>query len=239
MVFTPPIGVIQHFEQYVNQYDMVDIEPASTGKVSQNPIHFTALSIIALSEHGHLDHFWERFRIALEKCEVRPGVFNRTPTNVTDQNSIDDYMGVAVFAAYIDKGFAERFLAHGEKYAWVYNNVDTKNSFNFSAYFGRFPALIATMKFAADRKPGLLQEIYWAGSVIWAAFQDASDQDGWRMSFMMVKVAKSRTLLTALATWVWKWRAKKVLKNGIGGNLSEYWRGDMRHPLVVNLWGII
>lgn len=228
--------IIDHFIKYTDEFGLIQPEPQKT---SQNGLHFTALAIISLHEHGFLKELSTLFLKAYRRCEKRDskglptGIFHRCPTNF-EQNSIDDMMGVAVASAYLDKTIGIRVLKHWRQSGGVFVN----SSLTEKAYFGRFPALYATFQFSVGEKPTLLNELYWFGSIIFAALQPAKDQDGWRMSFMMIKVSNSQTLLSTLAKAIWRYRAKKVLKHGIGGNLSEYWRGDMDHPLVQNLWDI-
>ena len=139
------MSVISHpiIDAYINQTGPEGYVQPHAGKGSQNGQYFTALALLALKRHGYLEDFRARFTDLFKRTEVVMGVHHRSPTNTGDQNSVDNYIGIAFASYLLDQRWAKRWLAHGRIFDWSFDNVETYRTSEPSAYMGRFPGLIA------------------------------------------------------------------------------------------------
>jgi len=231
--------IIIKTRSYMDQYDLVQPEQ---GKTSQNGLHFTGLAGLYLNQagHGSLDYFREYFISGLRQCEIREGIYNRSPHNRGDQNSIDDYMGIAVCSSFLDKEIGERVLWHWRRTGGVFKNSDHERDPQ-KTWFWRFPALLTTFQMSVGEKPDFLSRIYWLGAIIWASLQGEKNQDSWRMSFMMICISYNRGkegFICWLARKIWSYYAWMTLRNGIGKNNGDYLQRGKEHPFVRYLWDV-
>lgn len=171
-------------------------------------------------------------------CEKEAGLLNRSPMS-TDQEAVDDYIGVACASSFIAPSIAKRILEYGRthfvkygplKLFYYYKNGRDEGA-NWNAWLGRFPALICQLEWAARETPPLWRRIYWAISTAFAGLFEPTSQDPWMQSYIMI-LAAPRGIARWFATVIWKFRIRRTWKDGIHGPFYAYF-GE--HPLTNHL----
>jgi hypothetical protein len=149
---------------------------------------------------------YDRSAIAstIASCEVKPGLFRRSPTNPQDQEGPDDYIGLGALAGVC--GFhdiARNILAYGSGggLPYNYNNVEP-GKFTAGSWMGRFPAIIIHWKIAAGEQPSTFEFAIWSGALEYSARNNMnadSPQDPWLQSWLMVLTYQTSGFRSAVA----------------------------------------
>jgi hypothetical protein len=147
--------------------------------------------------------------------EVKPGLFRRSPTDVVDTETPDDYVGLGALAGICGfQQFARDILNYGggsdqasvstvlglsnndftnirqtvgrcRNIPYNYNNVDP-GKFTWGTWMGAYPAIITHWKLAAGDRPSAEEFSVWSAALIFSGKQDSPDQDHWLQSWLMV-----------------------------------------------------
>lgn len=237
-------------KKYLDEYGLYQ---DTIGNHSGNSLLFTAHYALALLKNGQLTHVEaDELSKALKSCELEPGLFQRHPTSfVGDQEGIDDYIGASAASFYVnldhffpdtrtnakeilDFGRSGRYKFFGIEIPYYYPNHDPyKTSFNARAWLGRYPALIAHLKFCAGEYVNSLLFIYWAASIILGLFQNLENKDSRLLSLHMIHVAiyaKPDNILVTLLYKFFYWKVKRDY-----GSIQEVFRRyftDPNQPLI-------
>ena len=224
-------------KEYTDQFGLVQ---HSKGITAGNGVRFTSEWILALKSHNAMDGAdLTKFYSAIEGCRVVNGLYKRSPVN-NDQEGLDDYVAlVHCFYKLGDTGKAKKVLDYGLntyvsfwgpiRLRFVYNNVNP-NVFHRSAWFGRFPALVAHFHWCAGVVPNILLRVYAAISVAITGMKDHYTQDGYMLSWHLAKAANGRCFLMKIAYGIMK---KRMLKYYPSFNvlLEKYFAH--KHPIAV------
>lgn len=160
-------------------------------------------------------------------CEAEAmGLYRRHPVAfLRDQEAIDDYIGIGAAAYITGTGMAVEVLEYGRAHHWLMNNVDGK--WNWSAWLGRFPAMICHLEFAAGGRSSLWKRLWWALTV---AFQPWSSESDPILSWLMVTVCAKRSFVCSLATDHFYRRLKKRYP-GKMRQVFEIYFNSTDHPI--------
>jgi hypothetical protein len=165
----------------------------------------------------------------IKKCETSEGVLSRTPSKAGGQEGPDDYTGVAAASS----AFADSMVDHGRSHFWVFNNVgkDIRNpdgSINWAAFFIRFPALVAHMRYSAGYRPNLFLKTAWRLSVLTCGLLN-NDQDSWILTWLLIHAAGDRGTVNKFITRTWVRKLRKRFPGGISEVFRNYF--GFNHPI--------
>jgi hypothetical protein len=234
------------FKQYEDKYGLIHWCPVGADRApsSGNGILTTCITYALLSLRKELDPITRMgVKQALKSCQVMPGLYRRSPENLQDYEAMDDYSGLALFAAIGDRPIlAAEVLEYGEAQGfpcYVYNNV-VPGKWYSKVWLGRFPTVVANLEMAANRVPPVWRRLWWAGSLVYASFSKSTDQDAWMMGWISAQCYRSRLpdkrnyQGEKLMGWVvqlwWDAYEKKVPKG-----LGSIYIKDPNHP-ITQLW---
>lgn len=166
-------------------------------------------------------------------CEIERGLLKRPHPFSQDQESLDDYIGLAA----IDPGLAREALAYGRahfyrplpflKLAYQYSMRNEEK--DVIAWLGRFPAMIAHLQFAAGETPPLWRRLWWTASIAMSGKPD--QQDPWILSWVMLETnAKGDSFLADVAHGFWRWRLERAYPKGLSEVFRKYFN-DEAHPI--------
>lgn len=110
---------------------------------------------------------------------------------------------------------------------YVFNNLDP-SLFNARAWLGRFPHLIAHLKFAAGITPTWFEYAYWCLALL--KKEHAEDYDRWILPYLMTQTAKDRGLIARFVIGIWNKRATKAF--GTVDKLFYAYFRDKDHPII-------
>jgi hypothetical protein len=128
-------------------------------------------------------------------------------------------------------------LGGRRKIKYVYNNSNP-GYFTLSAWLGRQPAVIASLKLASvgfDRpKLTLLEKLVWSVSLLGIFLAKKTHHDSFVLDWCRVRTAQgSRSKLVELVSKIWRWRFTKVWGNP-GDLLADYFKNP-QHPNAIYL----
>ena len=174
------------FARFMDEFKLVH-----PGSYSGNAARYTAEYVAAMNYHGALEGLEVlKVRVATALLELEPGLLMRTPRNEFGQDSIDNAQSMMYIDFILDTGFAKRWLEYNRtkpatsldkedpkpQNKWVYrllslfgllpikfvqNNMRTQ-TFNVSAFMGRFQQVIACAQVVSGEKPGFFRCLWSA-----------------------------------------------------------------------------
>jgi len=208
---------------------------ASTDRgVSGNGVLYTAELVAILASRGELlDSDKDRWRAAMKGCMVVPGLVERGPTKIGDQEGPDDYVGYAVGAFLCDPDAAGAVIQRAWDWNGFLNNEvhgSTRHpdgSINWSAFLIRQPALVALYYYAAGKKPIVPLRMFSALSLALSGFSDPGNV---MLSWMRMQVVGEQDWMHRLASWIWKKRLRSSYPNGMQDVAAKYFQAG--HPFV-------
>lgn len=112
-------------------------------------------------------------------------------------------------------------------FGWVkvrYNlNNKEPNVLTESSWFGRFPALICALKYAAGEKPTAFEKFWMFGCLtVMVLNNDKKGQDGWVLQWFLNQPIKGKHWYLDLAIRFWEKKLKQRHADGVRGVLNEY-----------------
>lgn len=209
------------------------VHPKKKG-VSGNGLLYSAEYFVLLSNMKALTASdiiqWKN---ALFSCRRLPGLYNRHKTK-TDQNSVDDYVGIAAANSVTrQKHLSLEILNYGKNQGfpkYVYNNV-SPGVFTASSWLGRQGQLIAHIELSAGITPPIWRTAWWVSSLIYSGMTSKKENhDAWILSYLVAKVGISAGGIFELTAKLWFKRFEKVWPGGLGAVLSDYFKNP-DHPL--------
>ena len=217
--------------------------PSSDGSVSHNGIRFTAQYLVVLLLNGCFS-YGEKVRLrgivgsCLRKTK-RGMILMRDPTDPF-QDSIDNYIGLAFLASYLEPSWASELLRHGRWNLGFYDNSRTNDTPWWrlpppNAWLWRFPALIGTLRAGAGMDPGFFGSL-WAAMSVWLASR-TKDQDSKVLSWLIIQTFGGRSKMVSRAAVSFGKAMMKQYPNGIGQVLSAYYNNP-NHPDVKYLHSV-
>lgn len=222
------------------------IEPGI--EISENGWRFTAEFLWVLHANGVLDdNLKQLYRQVYDQGKVLGlnGIYNKAPRDhLGKQNSPDNFLGMALAFSLIDEGSARATIQYGKKMwpPYTYNNVNP-GAYTGSAFFGRRPWDIITMKDAAGMHINWFERLIWSAAIYVSSFSEEGEQDAWALPWMMIRSRKKLNFIERFVCKHWTKRFKNAWPYGIGQLLHRYFDGktvwrveDVRHPSAKWLW---
>jgi hypothetical protein len=223
---------------YRDRFGLIDsvlVDKTTRDPSTNNGLLYTAEACVIMQLRGVT---FDRNAIAsaIASCEVKPGLFRRSPTNPQDQEGPDDYFGLGALAGVC--GFhdiARDILEYGKSsgkppFNYNYNNIDP-GKFTTGSWMGRFPAIIIHWKIAAGEQPTTADFTVWSGALEVSArnnMKTDSPQDPWLQSWLMV--------LTYQTSGIHSIIADAAVKNW-WSLLHQRWPGGIKQAMVTYLAG--
>lgn len=203
--------------------------PDSTG----NGLLYLSLYHILLVRRGEsrvLDY--QDFERIVKSCEREAGLMHRSPTKIFEQNSFDDYVGVCAASYHLKSRWAHRIVNYGNgakrwPFKWIYNNLEP-GKMTKQSWFGRRPDVIAHMQFSTSIITPHIFRVIWQAVAI--AVSDVGSDSSVIQRFLMIEVAKERSLLIRMASAIWHWRLNRAWPYGFKQVLARHFDG--LHPIV-------
>lgn len=232
-----PESFRKDFNTYGDPFGLIQNNP---GGVSGNGLRYTAEYFILGCRRGIFQHEGASFRHITGSCLVLPGLYRRSPTAALEGTRIDDLVSIASAAQLLDKTIAEDILRFGRKSYWLYNPpvqksplVNLIKQFNFKAWLGRYPGMIAHIEYCAGECPSVFKRLVWLLGVAWCGFNAKMNQDEWVLSQRLIEAYESTPYRTYFQDKIVKYWRKQFYKNwgedGMKKLLTVYF-GHL-HPL--------
>jgi len=209
---------------------------------SGNALLFTAELLYVLRDYDFDD---ESYLEAIKKCRLAPGLYARTPKGCSfsmDQEGPDDYFGLGIISHYYNRFIAQDILYFGQTvkffpfsswwnfwvhFRYYYRTNPSSLADAWAPWFGRFPALLAHLKWATRiHTPNLFEALWWWVSVAFCG----TDEDGWILSYLMLGV-HSEGWLARSAAWVRMQRFKQSFWQGSMKRVFISYFNDTNHPI--------
>jgi hypothetical protein len=137
---------------------------------------------------------------------------------------ISDYLNRSDSSFHLPLIFVSKLFGN-IKVGYVYNNLEP-NKANSEVWFGRFPQLIASLKWAAGEEPTLFEKVYTA--LVIATSGNKNDTNTFILSDLVVYCSQGSWLCRQVAK-IWKWRLYKMYPNGMKDVYKQYFGAD--YPL--------
>lgn len=245
------MGILTDFKEYTDPHGLISNEK-NPKQSSGNCILFTGESALCL----RVTREWTAnmaagIRESMMILEIIPGFFLRTPYGTqfhADQESGDDYVGLGFLSALVvGPSLAQRILAYGRAHYFQWGPFRFRYAFdtaqvleavrgkvdpptvtrNASAWLGRFVALIAHLRWAADERPNLFERLGWFYAV--AIGPKKGDLDSWILSAILVETSGHEGWIETFASWIRFRRVRWYYKFGLRDVLEAYFGKD--HPI--------
>lgn len=191
-----------------------------------------------------------RYISVMTNCEVPgySGLMQRSPSNNRDSQSVDDYYGLLCGLYFTGVyPFARDILKYGLKHFGSFNNLNPGN-FTFQSMLWRQPQLLAMNLWSAYPGNKLIKLLMfpftlWTAGVIATAclgLDQTGGADPWRLTFLLVQVAKRESWFCKMASKLWYKRLNKVWSNGMYGVYANYYHGmpGLQHPMTEAIRGL-
>jgi hypothetical protein len=186
------------------------VDKATRDPSTNNGLLYTAEACVIMQLRG-VNYDRSAIASAIASCEVKPGLFRRSPSNPQDQEGPDDYIGLGALAGVC--GFhdiAREILDYGKSgiVPYNYNNVEP-GRLTGGSWMERFPAMIVHWKMAAGEQPSTVELIIWGSALEYSARHNMnadSPQDPWLQSWLMVltyQTSAFRSSVTDAAVTDW------------------------------------
>lgn len=212
------------YSLYRDQYGLQ--QPTMYG-TSHNGVRFTAQFVLVMINYGCLTYGQKlRLRGLIGKCFEKPGLLRRDPSSVL-QDSIDNYLGLALISKFIDQSWAKDVLKYGRSHFGFYENNKTSRWPKGSAFLWRFPQLFYALRCAAGERPNWFQTLSAVIS-IWAA-RNTMDQDRRALSLLLIRCGDGHSKLINWAAEKFAQGFKKSYPEGLGQVLGDYYQNH-DHP---------
>lgn len=181
---------VEALRPYIDSWRLLSDKP---GTSSGNGLCFWAEALIIAKLRGEItEQFVGECQLAVINCAIDAGFYKRHPTKFqadpaktygSDQESIDDYAGLACISKITDWPFLARdVLKFGRTHTKTWSGIELRYyypnekgfecAFDARAWLGRFPSLIASLEWAAEETPSWPSRQWWAASMRWGSVQN-------------------------------------------------------------------
>lgn len=228
---------IQAMAPYKNPQGFVTLKP-NQDQPDDNAHLFSATYLAVLANcFGWIDHGFEiSYWLFASNCRTLPGLFDRSPTNISRLISHDEQIGICsasiMYAVEIVKrGIRSKWFWKN----WFYDNVDGTRQ--LSTWHYRFGIAVPYYKHMGVGKlgPNIIDQLCWSLNTVIASFQPKGDTSGRCLIYLMsINVRHGRWLMRqACKFFLWKlWRDY----GDLSGLYTIYYGSD--HPLSQHTKGI-
>jgi cation transport regulator ChaB len=232
------------------------------GPSTNNGLLYTAEACVIM-QLNNVAYDRKQLSDAVKSAQVKPGLYRRSKEDVNDFEAIDDYVGLGALAgvcgfhdvareilnygngeeqpsraAILALGISDFTYIHDKiqeckSIPYNYNNVDP-GSFSTATWMGKFPAVITHWKLGAGDRPTSDEFAVWSAALLFSAMQNASGQDHWLQSWLMVltyEMSEYHSTVADFAVAQW-WRMfHERYPGGVKQTMTEYLSGAPGNPL--------
>lgn len=187
------------------------------------------------AEHVRLLHLYN-------SCEIQPGLYQRSPDNPRDQESFDDYYGIATYSRLYDQARIERVKAWAKRESWLglihknyWNNI-VPDTWTFSSWLGRNPALMAV--FSLSGIPTALsfwERLSLCVALLSSLLYPATNTTSWALGWHLTLATQKQKGIVQLARKMWQMRFAQLFPGGLGELRANYY-GNQNHPIKRLMW---
>lgn len=216
----------------------------STHNASNNGVCYSGeyITLLALTDLPHEGDLLAYAKV-MEACKVPSylGLINRSPINTKDSESPDDFYGL--FSGLYFSGLnsmSRDFLSYGLKHYGSFNNTNPGH-FSWATCMYRQPQLLAMNLWSAYPENKLIKILIFPLTLITAiiiataclGLTQTAGADPWRLTWLLVQVAKRESWLCKLASRLWYRRLDSVW-GGMAQVAARYYKGlpGQDHPFV-------
>lgn len=195
--------------------------------VDGNALLYTGTMLVLLSDEEDFPNVDDRltFARAIAEAEIQPGLLMKY-SKPADQESHDDYVGMAAASALIDNGnFAKRVLRFGRSHKYGWDNLNT-DDWSFRDFFVRFPGWWAHMKSAAGEWLNPIDQLWSFIDLVGIVFYE-DGASGTLMTYLRYKTFTQKSSawlnpLTRLGCVIFKTAYLRRHPKGIKESYAEY-----------------
>jgi len=199
------------------------------GAESFNGVLYTSEYIVLLKRLGQLTPSAQlQWATALTKVTLAPGLIERTPT-YNAQEGPDDYIGYLAAGKYINSKDAIDVWNYGLTHYGAFNNT-YPGKWSWTAFLWRQPQLVAHTLYAANKSPGGLLQLVWAGTIALSCWREPITNTSDRiLAWLLIETWDGKGWLNKWAVKLW---SKRLLRDYSGGmtTVAAIYFGP-NHPL--------
>lgn len=217
------VNLSEEIKPYIDSNGLV----SGNGQPTGNGIRYTSEWLIANKQITNEDLLF--FYQSIMQC-VHLGFIYESPDG-GDASTIDDLIPLFHARRHVDVIFRHsiyKIYQCLKDHYWIQPTRDGR--FQWKGCLFRFPQLICHAKFCFNEKPNIFLKLYWCFVVLLACFNKRSHQDGWILTWHMVKAAQDRSKLCDFVGNIWWEKKEKMWPNGLGECMGEYFQNP-NHPL--------
>lgn len=203
--------------------DINGLVSTSTAGSTDNGVMYTGEFVTLLDILGELTPSLRAYwRSSMSRCEVRPGVVRRSPTNDRDDEGPDDYHGYLCGAKRCDPSRAKAFIKNWFLALGMY---DANKKLGIKDFMWRFPQLLTHAWFATDwYVPGPLR-FFFIASLLFHVYRqvETTDQDARRLGWLLIKNWDGKGIVSRWAVKKWNEKLLREYPNGMQDVAAAYY----------------
>lgn len=240
-----PVKLYDALDEFTDSVGLLQNHVTSAGTVaSGNGILTTAQAVCLLSkiESKPFSYLMPRWHDGILKCELEPGLFDRHPLSIEDQESIDDYVGLGLFSDTLNRTIAQRILTRARTKPFMLwglfpmsfylkNEKKDDPAFDKRAALVRNLSLEAHLEFAAGEAPHPLLQLAHIYAI---AFHTWKNEDEPILTWCLYETAKTKSPLVSLAGVWFNRRLRRKYPGGMAEVFTIYYGEN--HPLAELAW---
>lgn len=231
------MGLIDELDYYRQPNGLYSNQKRPENDSSGNCIAISSLAIwlaFRLGEFKNSTQALSNFLMVIKSCRAmgHPGLFNRSPTKIGDQEGWDDY----VILLSTKTSVCDDILYQSKQNFCSFNNV-YPGKFSWQSWFARYPQFLAHLKFCNYITPNIFFKVLWCIAVFFSSFSKSPTSIV--LNFMMIKSIDQRSFICTITSRFWSWMMRKCNMKEIVGLWLSIERGadgkdipNMEHPIV-------
>ena len=220
------MGLYQDIQPYLeSEYKMAT--PSTGGGSCDNLIlyHYTYYTL--------LTDFSELAKVKIEMiqyndlCYYLPGIYTRHPNQLDNQNSVDNYIAIALSSA----SASADILEHNKKF-YIYDTNSKDGKTGIDSWFGRFIGFSSLLKYL-NHKENFLDNIALCAAMLFTLRTPKEDTSNKCLQLLINRYLKHTGpgILIGLALKIWDSYMLKQYPNGVAEMYSIYFGKD--HPFTL------
>jgi hypothetical protein len=193
-------------EPYTDSLGLVTLnDKAVDGPGAGNLLLHTALYYVAAYKDGFIPK--KLFQEVIKTCEVKPGLFWRSPYKIGDRQQHDDYIGIAAAAYFYAPNIAREIVEHGETHDWCYNSQNPE-MLDLTLVHDRFIGQVPFYRMCAHQRLSIWEAIPLAIKAMTMSF--SSNGDSAIHSYLIFSVGKAAMPVLFNTLWMFSGFSKEI-----------------------------
>ena len=146
-----------NLKKYTDENGFVTLNDCAVDGIGAgNLLLHTSLAYVAAYKEEKI--IQKQFSEIVKLCEIKPGLFARSPYKFKDRQEHDDYIGVSAASFFYAPQIAKDIVRYGELNKWCYNSQDP-DVFEVTLLHDRFPGQVDFYKMCAGEKLSIWSQI--------------------------------------------------------------------------------